>query len=133
MRGIFLALCIAGLITSAAQADGIEGMYRTEPSDTGGVLHIKFGTCEADGALTCATIFAAFDAERAPVADYAYLGKRIVWNMKDMGGGKFAGGKIWDPTANKTYNLKMRRRGSAIRVSECVGPICKAQNWHKVE
>lgn len=125
-----MAFCVVGI---SANADGVSGLYQTEAGDSGGVLHVAFEACAKDEGLTCATIMAAFDKDRVEVADYAHLGKPIVWDMREIGGGKFGNGKIWDPSSDKTYKSKMRVRGTALRVLGCVGPICKTQNWQKVK
>lgn len=128
--GVCLGLCAnAGL----AQADGLSGVYRTESGDTGNVLHVTFGACDADTQLTCAVITRALNSDQEPMTDYAHLGKAIVWGMKKIGRSKYAGGKIWDPSADKIYKSKMFVRSNSIRVSGCVGPICKAQSWVKVK
>lgn len=133
MRRVLSTTLVCCLIAGASFAGDVGGLYQTEPSDSGGVLHVDFGACDSDATLTCATIAAAYDKDRVAIADYAHLGRPIVWDMQSEGGGHYGGGKIWDPYANKTYKSKMRLRSNVVRVSGCVGPICKSQNWIKVK
>ena len=59
-------------------------------------------------------------------------GRALVWDMVPAGGGAYKSGKIWDPGADKTYRSKMQLEGNMLKVSGCIGPICKSQSWKKV-
>ena len=49
------------------------------------------------------------------------IGKRIIWNMKAKGDGKYGGGKIWSPDRDKTYASKLERvHADAIQDSQFV-------------
>ena len=52
--------------------------------------------------------------------------------MAADGGGKYSGGKIWAPDRDKTYRSKMELSGDRLKVSGCVGPICRGQTWARV-
>ena len=52
--------------------------------------------------------------------------------MVSEGGGKFSGGTIWDPGADKTYRSKMELNGNRLSVSGCVAVFCKTQTCTKV-
>jgi len=46
---------------------------------------------------------------------------------------KYSSGKIWAPDVDKTYRSKMALNGNTLKVSGCVGPICRSQNWTRVK
>ena len=132
MKKLAIAAAIA-LIGAPAYSDGVpSGIYKTEPGDTGGYLHVKMGSC-ADAAKACGTILKAVDKDGNTVSDYEHKGKRIVWDMNEDGGGKFSGGRIWAPDKDKVYKSKMVDNGNTLKVSGCVGPICRSQNWVKIK
>lgn len=44
------------------------------------------------------------------------------------------GGAIYHPGQGKTYRARVRRIDEgALKVSGCVGPICKGMTWHRAE
>ena len=44
------------------------------------------------------------------------------------------GGDIYHPGQGRTYRARVRRTGEdALKVSGCVGPICKGMTWHRAE
>ena len=44
------------------------------------------------------------------------------------------GGAIYHPGQGKTYRARVRRTGEdALKVSGCVGPVCKGMTWHRAE
>ena len=119
-------------LTSAAHAQDVNGIWQTEPGDTGGFLHVTIAPC---GDKTCGTIRTAFDGNQAVVTDYEHLGKPIIWDMTSNGNGAWSSGKIWAPDRDKTYRSKMALSGNALKVSGCVagGLICRSQNWVRVK
>lgn len=131
MRTVLMA---AALMLAAgaggAAADPVAGLWKTQPGDSGGYLHVAIAPC---GAAICGTIKAAYDAQGKASGDYEHLGKRIIWDMGSGGNGKYAGGKIWAPDTNKTYNSKMQMSGGSLKVSGCVGPICRSQTWTRLK
>jgi uncharacterized protein (DUF2147 family) len=46
--------------------------------------------------------------------------------------GAYKGGKIWHPSTGKTFKSKMALSGNTLKVSGCVGPICRKQTWSRV-
>ncbi|MEO1551707.1 MAG: DUF2147 domain-containing protein [Pseudomonadota bacterium] len=124
---------LALLAAAPAWADGVTGIWKTEPGDTGGYLHVRLGPCSNDGALTCGVIDKAFDGDGAAIANYANLGKPIVWNMQNPSAGQYRKGKIWAPDRDKTYNSKMDLSGATLTVQGCVLAFCRGQTWTKVQ
>ena len=123
----------AAVVMSAgmAMADPAVGLWRTEPGDTGGYLHVAVAKC---GEALCGVIKQAIDKDGKPVSDYEHLGKRMLWDMKSNGDGSYSGGKIWAPDADKTYSSKMSLSGNSLEVKGCVagGLICRGQTWKRV-
>jgi len=118
----------AGLILAAgtAMADPVLGTWKTQVDD-GAYAHIKMSKC---GSEICGVIAKAFDAN-GPIAS-SNVGKKLVWDMASKGGGSYKGGQIWQPSTGKVYKSKMALSGNTLKVSGCVGPICKKQTWSRV-
>ena len=113
----------------SAVADPAEGMWRTEPGDTGGYLHVSVYEC---GAAICGVIRAAFDETGERNTGYEHLNKRMLWDMQPRGGGSYGDGRIWAPDRDKTYNSRMSLEGDTLEVSGCVFGICRGQMWQRV-
>ena len=94
-------------------------------------MEVEFAPCESDKNLSCATILKAYRSKNDVNKSYEHLGKIIVANMEDIGGGKYKGGTIWDPSEDKTYNSKMTIKGQDISVEGCILFFCRAQLWKR--
>lgn len=132
MRKMVTALLTAGMLGlagGAALADPVAGLWKTQANEEGGYLHVNVSPC---GAAMCGTIKAAFNAKGTQSSDYEHLGKRIIWDMGAAGNGKYADGRIWAPDTDKTYRSRMELAGSNLKVSGCIGPICRGQTWTRV-
>ncbi|MEL7098543.1 MAG: DUF2147 domain-containing protein [Pseudomonadota bacterium] len=121
MIGVAFALGLAG----AAMADPVAGTWKTETGETGGYLHVTIAPC---GAQICGTIAKVVGNDNTSI-----VGERIIWDMDAKGSGKYSGGRIWAPDVDKTYRSKMALSGNALKVSGCVGPICRSQNWTRLK
>ena len=139
MKRLFLSIFVFAFSLSPVWSEVVTGVFKTNPSeDTGGYLHIEFGTCPDNKQLSCGTIKAAIKKDGSKNATYEHLGKLMVWNMKDAGQGKYKGGKIWDPSENnedgskKIYNSKMALSGNVLRVDGCILFFCKGQDWQQI-
>ncbi|MFT6604996.1 MAG: hypothetical protein ACJA2X_000172 [Halocynthiibacter sp.] len=126
MKKLILAAAFC-LGATGAMADPVEGIWKTQVDD-GAYAHVNMTTC---GASLCGTIARTFN----DTGEYksANLGKKIVWDMMAKGGGDYSDGKIWQPSKDKIYKSKMSLAGNTLKVSGCVGPICKAQTWSRVK
>lgn len=123
IAGVLVALGLAG----AAAADPVLGTWKTQVDD-GAYAHVTFSTC---GVAICGVIARTFNAQgeyRSP-----NLGRRLVWDMLPKGAGSYKGGRIWQPSTDKIYRSKMSLDGDRLRVSGCVGPLCKKQVWSRVK
>ncbi|KEJ89324.1 DUF2147 domain-containing protein [Sulfitobacter donghicola] len=126
MKMILAAAVAAVSFAGAAWADPAVGTWKTQVDD-GAYAHVKMSKC---GAALCGTIARTFNDS----GEYksANLGKKLVWDMAPAGGGSYKNGKIWQPSTGKTFKSKMTLSGSKLKVSGCVGPICKKQTWSRV-
>jgi uncharacterized protein (DUF2147 family) len=127
MRTAILTLAAFALTAGAALADPVEGIWKTQVDD-GAYAHVAIKPC---GAQFCGTIVRTFNSS----GEYksANIGKKLVWDMTADGGGKYSGGKIWQPSTDKVYRSKMDLSGNTLKVAGCVGPICKKQTWGRVK
>lgn len=120
---------MGSLAATPARADGLSGIFQTEPNDDGNIGMVQFGDC---GGKTCGKLIKSFDSAGKEITS-PHTGKNIVANMTDDGEGAFSGGTIWDPGADKTYRSKMRLRGDTLEVSGCVAVFCDKQRWTRVQ
>lgn len=124
-------LAIAGILmltAAAAQADPLEGVWKTQPDD-GKFAHVTIAPC---GAMLCGVISKTYEASGAEY-NSENKGKRIVIDMAPQGGGKYEG-KVWRPSNNKVYLGKMTLNGNSVKLQGCVagGLICSSQQWARV-
>ncbi|GGX56219.1 hypothetical protein GCM10007385_26130 [Tateyamaria omphalii] len=124
MKHLIAAACLAVAGAGVAAADPVHGTWKTETGETGGYLHVTIASC---GSNVCGTIAKVFNSDNT-----SSEGKPIIWDMKSKGNGSYSGGKIWAPDVDKTYRSKMSLNGNALKVSGCVGPICRGQTWTRV-
>ena len=130
MKRTTIALLTTLLTATAASASDATGLWRTQSASNGGYLQVKIEPC---GASLCGTIAGAYTSDGKAVSGYENDGKQMIWDMKPDGAGKWDGGKIWSPDANVTANGKLSLDGGKLTVSGCKGPICRSQEWTRVE
>lgn len=128
MKAYLYAAALA-LMAGGAQADGISGIFQTQPNDEGNIGMVEFYDC---GGKYCGKLIRSFDQSGKEIATNS-TGKNIVANMTDNGDNSFSGGTIWDPGADKTYKSKMKLDGNTLSVSGCVAVFCKTQSWRRVQ
>lgn len=127
-NSLIVALATVLLTSAAAHAD-LKGVFQTAPNDDGNVGHVEFYDC---GGLTCGKLIRSFNGNGAPI-ESTNIGKDIVWDMAVQTDTSWSKGRIWDPGADKTYRSKMSLSGDKLKVSGCVGPICRANTWVRVK
>ncbi|MCA0043062.1 DUF2147 domain-containing protein [Celeribacter litoreus] len=128
MKTLGMAAALAlGLVGTAFASDPVEGLWQTQVDD-GHYAHIAIAPC---GESICGTISKAFDLD-GPV-ESENVGKPIVWDMQPQGEGSYKKGKIWQPSTGKIFNSKMTLTGDTLKVSGCIGPICKGQTWVRIQ
>ena len=133
MKKILLAAGMSAMATATLAADPADGLWKTQPGDTGGYLHVSIAEC---GSAICGTIDSAFDGNGDQLLSYENLGKQIIWDMVPEGGGQYDNGKIWAPDRDKTYNSKMTLDSqNKLTVKGCVagGLVCRGQTWTRVQ
>lgn len=127
MKTLIATAALGLFAATAALADPVEGMWKTEPDD-GSYAYVKMAPC---GAALCGTIMRTFNASGEFKS--ANIGKQIVRNMKPAGGGKY-NGKVWRPSNDKIYKGKLNLNGNSLQMAGCVagGLICAKQTWSRV-
>lgn len=126
MKKLVLAAVLTVAGAAGAMADPVLGVWKTQVDD-GNYAHVTFSAC---GAALCGVISRTFNSDGEWKS--ANIGKQLVWDMQAKGGGSYKNGKIWQPSTDKVYKSKMSLSGDTLKVSGCVGPICKKQTWTRV-
>jgi uncharacterized protein (DUF2147 family) len=128
MKRIAFAI-VFGLAAGAAAADPAAGVWQTAPDDNGNFGHVELTAC---GAALCGTLVRAYDASGKEIAS-PNVGRRIVWDMAPKGGGQYAGGKVYSPDRDKTYNGRLTLTERGLAVEGCVLGICRdGGTWRRV-
>ncbi|MEM0937857.1 MAG: DUF2147 domain-containing protein [Pseudomonadota bacterium] len=124
-----LTTLAAGLcLGTAALAEPVLGTWKTQPGDDGSFGHVRIYAC---GAAICGVLERAYNAAGTEIASDA-VGKRMIWDMAAEGDGDYSGGRIWAPDRDRVYRSKMALSGATLSVSGCIGPICRAQTWQRL-
>jgi uncharacterized protein (DUF2147 family) len=124
---LYAAVALLALSAGAALADPVEGQWKTQ-ADDGAYAVVTVTPC---GPAFCGVISRTFNDSGEYVSENK--GKAIVWDMVAKGGGSYKDGKIWQPSTGKIYRSKMTLEGGLLKVSGCIGPICKTQTWLRVK
>lgn len=122
-------IAATALVFSAgvAMADPVMGTWQTQVDD-GNFAYVEIAPCDAK---ICGTITRTFNSDGEWKSDN--IGKKLVWDMVAKGNGAYGSGKIWQPSKDKVYKSKMALKGDRLKVSGCIGPICKKQTWARVK
>jgi len=123
-RVLFAGAVLLSSAIAAQAADPVSGVWKTETGDEGAYLEVTIAEC---GEQVCGTITKVVNG------DASITGDAIIWDMDAKGNGKYRGGKIWAPDTDKTYRSKMDLNGNNLKVSGCVGPICRGQTWTRLQ
>lgn len=133
MRKLTLSAALLGLMAAPAfAADPLVGTWQTKADDNGNFGYVQIAPC---GGKFCGTLIKSFDDKGKPMKS-PNIGKKIIWDMVPMGGGKYGDGKIWAPDRDKTYDSKLQLGGDTLAVSGCVlgGLICRnGGTWTRVK
>ena len=127
MKTLALAVAFCGLSAVSAMADPVLGVWKTQVDD-GAYAHVTMAPC---GGKICGVISRTFKSS----GEYKSpnIGKKLVWDMQAQGNGNYKKGQIWQPSTDKIFKSKMALNGDSLKVSGCVGPICKKQTWSRVQ
>lgn len=126
-----VCIVLAGLSLSTrsiASEAGILGLWKTSSTEDG-YLHVLFENCES---RICGIIHSAHSPDGEPDLAHPLVGKKMIWDMKSNGENRWRGGKIWDPTQDKTYKSKMSLSQNSLAVSGCILFFCRAETWTRV-
>jgi uncharacterized protein (DUF2147 family) len=124
-----LAAAVAMLMTTAgAKADtGLSGTWRTATYN-GDYAFVRFGPCSGK---ICGVVTRTFGPDGE--IQGGSLGKTIVINMEPVGDGEFANGRIRRPDTGQSAPLKLEVNGGTMKVSACLGPLCRNETWTQVQ
>lgn len=128
MKTLALTAALAALIGTAAAADPVHGVWKTQPDD-GSYAHITMAPC---GVNTCGVISRTFNGSGEYKSEN--IGKTLVIDMAAQGGGKYKG-QVWRPSNDKVYIGKMDLSGNTLALRGCVagGLLCSKQTWNRVQ
>ncbi|SEW04604.1 Uncharacterized conserved protein, DUF2147 family [Aliiroseovarius sediminilitoris] len=127
MKRMVLALALSFGMAAPALADAVEGVWKTQVDD-GAYAHVTISQC---GSALCGVISRTFKDSGEYKSEN--IGKKLVWDMQPNGGGRYSGGKIWQPSTGKVFKSKMTLSGSSLKVEGCVAVFCKKQTWSRVK
>jgi len=127
MRHLLRILTTIGLIwATSAVSEPALGVWKSEPGETGGYIHVKIMPCENN---LCGTITEVVGNDNRSI-----IGRNIINDMKIKGNGKYNGGTIWAPDTDKTYRSHMTLDEDVLTVSGCVAVIlCRGQKWTRLD
>lgn len=128
MNKLAFAVAISAF-ASAASADALEGVWKTEVDD-GAYAHITIAPCAA---AFCGKITESFKEDGSSNAS-ENIGKTIVIDMVPQGDGYYEG-SVFRPSNGKTYYGTITLNGDSLKLAGCVagGLICSKQNWARVQ
>ena len=129
MKLIALSAAVIIGAASTAAADPIFGIWQTAGDDNGHFGHIELSAC---GDKVCGVLVRAYDETGAQI-DSANVGRQLVWDMENIGGGEYDHGKVYSPDRDKTYNGEMELTGDQLNVKGCVLGFCRSGGvWQRV-
>lgn len=119
------------LVASAALAnDPVYGVWQTKKDDNGNYGYIDVSAC---GDKICGILIKSFDTD-GKVLESDNTGKKIIWDMENLGDGKYGNGKVWSPDRDKTYKSKMELSGNGLAIKGCILGICRdGGTWTRVK
>lgn len=125
-RNLVAGIGVIGM-AGAVSADPAQGVWKTQVDD-GAYAYVQMSPC---GAALCGTISRTFNSGgeyTSATSARSWFGACSPQVMVST-----SAGKIWQPSTGKTYKSKMALSGNTLKVSGCVGPICKKQIWSRVK
>lgn len=116
-------LLTAGMsLAGTAFADELTGYWQTyEKGQPKAIVQIS----EAGGVYTGVII--SGNTEKAK----EHVGRTVISGLKADGNGKYSGGRITDPTNNKSYKLTATLNGNTLSLTGHIGPFSRSQTWKK--
>ena len=115
---------------TAWAADPIVGNWRTIADDNGNSGLIAVSEC---GAKICGVLVKSYDKNGKSVKS-PNVGRKLIWDMVNTGGGGYGKGKVYSPDRDKTYSGKLQLAGNNLTVQGCVLGICRnGGTWSRVK
>lgn len=141
LRLALAALAFAAAGSAARAADPVEGLWMVQS----GTAKVRIAPCAGAKAQMCGVVAwlkAPNGKDGQPVKDAnnpeaaqrtkPIIGLAMIRDFKPAGAGKWTGGKIYDPSAGKTYGSKMSLNpDGTLKVEGCIAMICQAQTWKR--
>ena len=129
MKVMTAAALVMSMAGAAWAADPIVGTWRTIKDDNGNSGQIKIVEC---GSKICGTLVKSFDSAGKAFKS-ENQGRKLIWDMKNDGGGNYSGGKVYSPDRGKTYSGKLSLKGNSLNVKGCVLGVCRSGGtWKRV-
>lgn len=125
---ILVAAITFALWSGLAHGDGLPGLWVTGPDYKGQVGHVSISPC---GGALCGTVTRAFDEAGQPVKT-PNVGKRVIWDVTGTGDGRYEG-LMHISQLGTTVRGTFELNGPRLKVRGCLGPVCQAQTWTRVE
>jgi len=130
MKRLLFALGAFILLSAPVAAATITGIWVTEPDAKAQTGHVQIMPC---GAALCGTVVSAFDKAGKPITT-ASVGKRILRDLKPIGGNAFGDGKVYVPIMRSEFPVRMTVNGNRLSLRACNGlGICRSQTWTRVK
>lgn len=131
MKSIIAMALALGLTPFAAVAQDAQGLWQSEPGETGSYITVQIAACQGASAQRCGVVRGVYEADGTP-GDQEIVGEPIIWGMEADGANAWSGGTIWAPDTDKTYRSTMELDGDTLKVAGCVLFICRSQDWTRV-
>ena len=127
MRHLLTILTAIGLVwATSAVTEPALGVWKSEPGETGGYIHVKIMPCENN---LCGIITEVVGNDNRSI-----IGRNIINDMKIKGNGKYNGVTILAPDTDKTYRSHMILDEDVLTVIGCVAVIlCRGQKWTRLD
>ena len=135
------ALAAVTTLTAAPAfaADPVEGEWITAD----GTGKVRIAPCPGKTDHLCGRITGAVNPTDANALDSKNPNPQLrtrplTWlvmmsDFKSVGTGRWTGGRLYDPTAGKTYDGKLSiNANGTLKVEGCISVICLAQTWRRV-
>jgi uncharacterized protein (DUF2147 family) len=108
------------MVAGMANADPLEGMWKTAADDNGNSGLIEVVVC---GDALCGTLVKAFDASGAQI-ESPNVGRKLIWDTRPTGDGQYRG-MVYSPDRDAEYKSKLQLTGDSLSVSGCRIGICR--------
>ncbi|MEM9010736.1 MAG: DUF2147 domain-containing protein [Pseudomonadota bacterium] len=111
-------------------AEGIDGVWQSEPRPNGGYITVEIGPCAEAPEQRCGIIVGAKTNRRESI-----VGRRLLSGLQRESDAVWVDGLIRRPTGTGTYRSNLSVEGDQLRVEGCAvgGLFCQSQHWHRVQ